>query len=172
MKCIFIPPLDKVVYGSTLFMLTCGHLLAFEESYTEMKQAITHLRPEYTIMFTAPDFVSAVAKMFAVAYSIQVLIQGHDFFAIFQDLLNISTDLRMHTDVLLFYIRGLLPSKAPFGLKSNTLSVAGPPSIIGYRYSWYHSHRRPWARLCPWDARSVAPFVRGPDQDVRQEVRA
>ncbi|KAI6040750.1 hypothetical protein EDC04DRAFT_2602199 [Pisolithus marmoratus] len=149
MKCIFIPPLDKVVYASTLFMLTCGHLVAIEESYMAMKQVITHLQPKYTIMFTVPNFISTAAKMFAVAYSTQVLIQGHNFFTIFQDLLNISTDLQMHTDVLLFYMRGLLPPRAPFGLRSNSHSVAEPPSITGYRYSWYHSHRHPWGKALP-----------------------
>ncbi|KAI6037358.1 hypothetical protein BKA83DRAFT_16446 [Pisolithus microcarpus] len=149
MNCIFIPTLDKVVYASTLFMLTCGHLVAFEESYMAMKKAIMHLRPEYTIMFTAPDFISAVAKVFVVTYSIQVLIQGHDLLAIFQDLLNISMDLRMHADVIVFYIRGLLAPKAPFGARSRTLNVTIPPSIVGYRYSWYHTHRRPWGKALP-----------------------
>ncbi|KAI5981054.1 hypothetical protein EDC04DRAFT_2617696, partial [Pisolithus marmoratus] len=101
---------EDVVYASTLFMLTCGHLVAFDESYTTMKQAIIRLQPEYTIMFTAPDFISAVAKMFVVTYSIQVLIQGHDLFAIFQDLLNVSTDLRMHTDIFV-----VPQSSAPMG---------------------------------------------------------
>ncbi|KAI6038137.1 hypothetical protein EDC04DRAFT_2604235 [Pisolithus marmoratus] len=146
MKCIFTPPLDKVVYASTLFMLTCGHLVAFDESYTTMKQAIIRLRPEYTIMFTAPDFISAVAKMFVVTYSIQVLIQGHDLFAVFQDLLNVSTDLRMHTDVLIFYIR--------VGTDIRGTTVIGAHG----------------ARLCLWDAQRAAPFVRGPDRNV-QKVR-
>ncbi|KAI6045216.1 hypothetical protein EDC04DRAFT_2598818 [Pisolithus marmoratus] len=149
MKCIFTPPLDKVVYASTLFMLTCGHLVAFDESYTTMKQAIIRLRPEYTIMFTAPDFISAVAKMFVVTYLIQVLIQGHDLFAVFQDLLNVSTDLRMHTNMLIFYIRGLLAPRAPFGSRSCAPNAAEPPSISGYRYSWYHSHQRPWGKALP-----------------------
>ncbi|KAI6031037.1 hypothetical protein EDC04DRAFT_2922759 [Pisolithus marmoratus] len=113
MKCIFTPPLDKVVYASTLFMLTCSHLVTFDESYTTMKQAIIRLRPKYTIMFTAPDFISAVAKMFVVTYSIQVLIQGHDLFAVFQDLLNVSTDLRMHTDWVQIFV--VPQSLAPMG---------------------------------------------------------
>ncbi|KAI6004868.1 hypothetical protein EDD15DRAFT_2191626 [Pisolithus albus] len=148
-NCLFNPPLDKVVYASTLFMLTCGHVVAFEESYKAMKQAITCLRPEFTIMFTAPDFISAVVKAFIVTYSIQVLIQGHDLLAIFQDILNTSIDLRMHTDVILFYIEGLLAPKAPFGSRPCTLNGAVLPSIIGYRYSWYHSHRRPWGKSLP-----------------------
>ncbi|KAI6016848.1 hypothetical protein BKA83DRAFT_4128575 [Pisolithus microcarpus] len=92
-NCLFIPSLDKVVYASTLFMLMCGHLVTFEESYMTMKQAIMHLRPKYTIMFTASDFISAVVKAFVMTYSVQVLIQGHDLLTIFQDLLNTSIDL-------------------------------------------------------------------------------
>ncbi|KAI6006080.1 hypothetical protein EDD15DRAFT_2191373 [Pisolithus albus] len=41
MHYIFAPPLHELVYASTLFMLTCGHLVAFEESFMVMKQAIT-----------------------------------------------------------------------------------------------------------------------------------
>ncbi|KAI5980859.1 hypothetical protein EDD15DRAFT_2204872 [Pisolithus albus] len=144
-NCLFNPPLDKVVYASTLFMLTCGHVVAFEESYKAMKQAIMRLRPEFTIMFTAPDFISAVVKAFIVTYSIQVLIQGHDLVAIFQDILNTSIDLRMHTDVILFYIEDI----------HGTTVIA----VLG-------------ASLCPWGARNVALFVRGPDRNVRKMVRA
>ncbi|KAI6011171.1 hypothetical protein EDC04DRAFT_2905612 [Pisolithus marmoratus] len=154
MKCIFTPPLDKVVYASTLFMLTCSHLVTFDKLYTTMKQAIIHLRPEYMIMFTAPNFISAVAKMFVVTYLIQVLIQGHDLFTIFQDLSNVSTDLWMHTDVLIFYIRGLLAPRTPFGSRSCAPNAAEPPSIIISAHG---------ARLCLWDAQHAAPFVHGPD---------
>ncbi|KAI6027727.1 hypothetical protein BKA83DRAFT_4490280 [Pisolithus microcarpus] len=146
---VFAPPLHKLVYASTLFILTCGHLVAFEESFMAMKQAITRLRPEYTILFTTPDFISAVTKMFMVAYSIQVLVQGHTFHEILLDLLNVSLDLRMHTDVLLIHISGLRPPKPPFGSRTHTPIAALSPSIIGYRYSWYHSHRRPWSNSLP-----------------------
>ncbi|KAI6023371.1 hypothetical protein EDC04DRAFT_2900567 [Pisolithus marmoratus] len=149
MDYVFIPPLDEVVYGSTLFMLTCGHVVTFEESYTAMKNSIARLRPEYTILFTAPEFMIAAAKMFAVAYSVQVLIQGHALLDIFRDLLNVSLELRMHTDVLIFHISGLVTPKVPFGSRIPALGVALRPSITGYRYSWYHSHRRPWGKSLP-----------------------
>ncbi|KAI5999114.1 hypothetical protein EDD15DRAFT_2363154 [Pisolithus albus] len=150
MDYLFISPLNEVVYGSTLFMLTCGHMVRFEESYSAMKKSITRLRPEYTISFTAPELIVAATKLFAVAYSIQVLIHGHSFLDVFHDLLNVSLDLRMHTDVLVFYISGLLSPRAPFGLRTPcTPDVAQPPSIVGYQYSWYHSHRRPWGKALP-----------------------
>ncbi|KAI5997499.1 hypothetical protein EDD15DRAFT_2364220 [Pisolithus albus] len=149
MDYLFISPLNEVVYGSTLFMLTCSHMVRFEESYSAMKKSITRLRPEYTILFTAPELIVAATKLFAVAYSIQVLIHGHSFLDIFHDLLNVSLDLRMHTDVLVFYISSLLAPKAPFGLRNPALDVAQPPSIVGYRYSWYHSHWRPWGKALP-----------------------
>ncbi|KAI6006968.1 hypothetical protein EDD15DRAFT_2358037 [Pisolithus albus] len=149
MDYLFIPPLNEVVRGSTLFMLTCGHVVRFEESYSAMKKSITRLQPEYTILFTAPELIVAATKLFAVAYSIQVLIHGHSFLDIFHDLLNVSLDLRMHTDVLVFYISGVLAPKAPFSLRIPALDVAQPPSIVGYWYSWYHSHRRPWGKALP-----------------------
>ncbi|KIK29760.1 hypothetical protein PISMIDRAFT_6530 [Pisolithus microcarpus 441] len=123
MDYLFISPLNEVVYGSTLFMLTCGHVTVLIP---------TSLQPEYTILFTAPELIVAATKLFAVAYSIQVLIHGHSFLDIFHDLLNVSLDLRMHTDVLVFYISSLLAPKAPFGLRNPALDVAQPPSIVGY----------------------------------------
>ncbi|KAI5989706.1 hypothetical protein EDD15DRAFT_2370426 [Pisolithus albus] len=142
MHHVFSPPLHELVHASTLFMLTCGHLVAFEESFMAMKQAITRLRPEYTILFTAPDFISAVTKMFTVAYSIQVLIQGHTFHEILLDLLNVSLDLRMHTDLL--SLRQLLVT-----------DILGTTAIDAHG-----------AILCPLDAQDVVPFGHGPNQNV------
>ncbi|KAI6026893.1 hypothetical protein BKA83DRAFT_4124461 [Pisolithus microcarpus] len=160
MNYLFIPTLDKVVYASTLFMLTCGHLVAFEESYMTMKQAIKCLRPKYTIMFTAPDFISAVVKAFVMTYSIQVLIQGHDLLTIFQDLLNTSIDLHMHTDPPRLHLaRGPVHSMAPYLLQSLGTDIRGTTVIA------IHG-----ARLCPWDARSVALFIRGPDRNLHKKV--
>ncbi|KAI6115884.1 hypothetical protein F5141DRAFT_1062080 [Pisolithus sp. B1] len=135
MDYVFTPPLNEVVYRSTLFMLTCGHVVS--------------LWPEYIILFTTPEFILTATKLFAMAYSIQVLIHGHSFLDIFHDLLNVSLDLRMHTDVLVFYISSLLALKAPFSLRIPTLDVAQPPSILGYQYSWYHSHWHPWGKALP-----------------------
>ncbi|KAI5988197.1 hypothetical protein EDD15DRAFT_2371625 [Pisolithus albus] len=107
MSCLFSPPLEEVVYASTLFMLTCGPLVSFQESFMSMQQSIKHLRPEYTIAFTAPNFINAVLKSFLVSYGVQVLIEGHALGDVLQDLLNVSLGLRMHTDVILFHIAGL-----------------------------------------------------------------
>ena len=96
------------------------------------------LQPEYTIAFTAPNFLSAVLKVFVVSYCVQVLIQGHSFLEVLHDLLDVAPELRMHTDVLLFYIKGSLSPP-----------VVDGPSMVGYRYSWYHSHRRPWGTALP-----------------------
>ncbi|KIK19175.1 hypothetical protein PISMIDRAFT_108142, partial [Pisolithus microcarpus 441] len=149
MDYIFTPPLNEVVYGSTLFMLTCGHVVKFEESFMAMKKSITNLWPEYTILFTAPEFIITATKLFAVAYSIQILIHGYSFLNVFHDLLNISLNLRMHMDVLVFYISGLLSPKAPFSLRIPALDVTQPPSTVGYQYSWYHSHWHPWGKALP-----------------------
>ncbi|KAI6026007.1 hypothetical protein EDC04DRAFT_2606196 [Pisolithus marmoratus] len=151
MKCIFTPPLDKVVYASTLFMLTCGHLVAFNKSYTTMKQAIIRLRPKYTIMFTAPDFISTIAKTFVMTYSIQVLIQGHDLFTVFQDLLNV------------YWLRGPHLVRDPVHLMPlNPLQSVGT-DIHGTTVIGTHG-----ARLCLWDAQRAAPFIRGPNRNMQK----
>ncbi|KAI6013581.1 hypothetical protein BKA83DRAFT_4130259 [Pisolithus microcarpus] len=43
MSCLFSPPLEEVMYASTLFMLTCGPLVSFQESFTSMQQSIRQL---------------------------------------------------------------------------------------------------------------------------------
>jgi len=150
MKCLFGLSLERVVCGSTLFMLTCGPLVAFQDSFLAMKQTIAQyvtflwilgnlpmmtvtLWPEYTIAFTALNFLSMVLKVFVMSYCVQVLIQGHSFLEVLHDLLDVAPKLHMHTDVLLFYTKGSLSPP-----------VVDGPSMVGYRYSWYHSHRRLW----------------------------
>lgn len=147
----FSAPLDELVFASTLYVLTCGHVVEFEESFTALKQSIVRLSPEYTIVFTAPEFISAFVKMFAVGHTIHVLVQGSSFLDTVFDLLNLWLDLRMHTDVLLFHVRDLLPPRAPFGSKvcAPNASNISPSPVIRYRYSWYHSHQRPWGKSLP-----------------------
>lgn len=57
----------------------------------------------------------------------------------------------MHTDVLLFHVRDFLPPRAPFGSRARAPNASNisPPPVIGYRYSWCHSHQRPWGKSLP-----------------------
>ena len=119
------------------------------------------LQPEYTIAFTQTDFISAAVKLFIVAYGIQVLIEGHVLADVLQDLLDVSLDLRMHSDVVLFHIQGIRLSNLVLSLLSNSPSSIISPSIVGYRYAWYHSYRRPWGIALPMgcpQCRSIHPW--------------
>ncbi|KAI5989188.1 hypothetical protein F5J12DRAFT_968956, partial [Pisolithus orientalis] len=77
MKCLFTSPLQNMVYGSTLFMLTCGPVVSFEQSLVALKQSIAQLWPEYMVAFTAKDFLNVVVKIFIMLYGVEVLIEGH-----------------------------------------------------------------------------------------------
>ncbi|KAI6145926.1 hypothetical protein BKA82DRAFT_4016099 [Pisolithus tinctorius] len=44
MRCLFTSPLQNMVYGSTLFMLTCGPVVSFEQSLAALKQSIAQPR--------------------------------------------------------------------------------------------------------------------------------
>ncbi|KAI5983000.1 hypothetical protein F5J12DRAFT_152655 [Pisolithus orientalis] len=142
MTCLFASPLQNMVYGSTLFMLTCGLVVSFEQSLAALKQSIAQLRPEYTVTFTAKDFLNTVVKTFIVSYGVKVLIEGHALENIIHDLLDVSLELRMHTDVMLFHLSGLGLPRVPWLLSPAPLTAT--PLLAIYRYSWYHSHRRPW----------------------------
>lgn len=109
------------------------------------------LQPEYTIAFSANNFISAVLKPFIVTYAAHVLIQGYALHGAIQDLLDCSPEMRVHTDLLLFHVQGSLLTNMPSHTSSLALKTpqAGIPSIICYRYSWYHSHRRPWGIALP-----------------------
>ncbi|KAI6140744.1 hypothetical protein BKA82DRAFT_32498 [Pisolithus tinctorius] len=133
MKCLFTSPLQNMVYGSMLFMLTCGPVVSFEQSFAALKQSIMQLRPEYTVAFTAKDFLNAVVKIFIVSYGVKVLIEGHALENVIHDLLDVSLELWMHTDVMLFHLSGLgLPRvlmvpqpSAPMG----HISIHGVPEM-------------------------------------------
>ncbi|KAI6152638.1 hypothetical protein BKA82DRAFT_4352026 [Pisolithus tinctorius] len=126
MKCLFTSPLQHMVY----------------RFYAALKQSIAQLQPEYTVAFTAKNFLNAVVKIFIVSYGVKVLIEGHALENVIHDLLDISLELRMHTDVMLFHLSGLGLPRAPWLLSPAPLTAA--PLLAIYRYSWYHSHRRPW----------------------------
>ncbi|KAI5995854.1 hypothetical protein EDD15DRAFT_2195259 [Pisolithus albus] len=63
------------------------------------------------------------------------------FEEVITDLLNVSLELRMHSDTFVFQLKDrtapCLPHPSP------------NPSVIGIRYSWYHNHRRPWGTALP-----------------------
>ncbi|KAI6156823.1 hypothetical protein BKA82DRAFT_4009347 [Pisolithus tinctorius] len=120
MKCLFASPLQNMVYGSTLFMLTCGPVVSFKQSLAVLKQSITQLWPEYMVAFTAKDFLNVVIKIFIMSYGIKVLIEGHALENIIHDLLDVSLELWMHTDVL------MVPQpSAPMG----HISIHGVPEM-------------------------------------------
>lgn len=141
MEHLFSGRLRCFINGSTIFMLSCGPLVAFPESISSLKEAIVHLKPVFTIAFSAERFISAVAKSFIIAFGVRVLIQGHDLYEVFNDLLDVSVELRMHSDTLLFYVGERTVPRPPHSPPS--------PSVIGVRYSWYHTHRRPWGTALP-----------------------
>ncbi|KIK10852.1 hypothetical protein PISMIDRAFT_20025 [Pisolithus microcarpus 441] len=120
------------------------------------------LRPAYTIAFGATCFIGAVIKSFIVAFGSRVVIQGHDLGEVFTDLLNVSVELPMHTDAYLFQFEEQMASDVP-----NPSSSA--VHIKGTRYSWYHTHRRPWGCPLPMSCpkcgsiRSWSPSKQGED---------
>ncbi|KAI5984832.1 hypothetical protein EDD15DRAFT_2374736 [Pisolithus albus] len=105
MNYLFSGGLQPLICGATVFMLSCGPLVAFPESISSLKEALLKLRPAYTIAFGAKRFISAVIKSFIIAFGIRVVIQGHNFGEVFKDLLDVSVKLPMHTDVYIFQVK-------------------------------------------------------------------
>ncbi|KAI5983988.1 hypothetical protein EDC04DRAFT_2615955 [Pisolithus marmoratus] len=111
MDYLFTRCLCPLVIGATIFMLLCGPLV--------------RLRPVYTVTFSAKCFISAVIKSFIVAFSIWVVIQGHNLGEVFKDLLDVSIELPMHTDAYLFQVNEEAASSAPH--PSSSTFYPSPP---------------------------------------------
>ncbi|KAI5981573.1 hypothetical protein EDD15DRAFT_2379410 [Pisolithus albus] len=175
MNYLFSGGVRPLVHGATLFMLSCGPLLAFPDSVSSLRKGYSsmpyfcvvvmtrlrlanRLRPAYTIAFGAKRFISAVIKSFIVAFGVRVVIQGHDLGEVFKDLLDVSVELPMHTDAYIFEVKERAASGTP------TIHVSGT------RYLWFHSHRRPWGTPLPMSCpkcssiRSWSPSKSGEDQ--------
>ncbi|KAI6018422.1 hypothetical protein EDC04DRAFT_2607751 [Pisolithus marmoratus] len=160
MNYLFSGGLQPLVNGATIFMLSCGPLVAFSESVCSLKKALLKLRPTYTVAFGAKRFISAVVKSFIVAFGVRVVIQGHNLGEVFKDLLDASIELPMHTDAYIFQVKDQMAAGAP----SNAIHVSGT------RYTWFHSHRRPWGNPLPMSCpncssiHSWSPSKSGRDQ--------
>ncbi|KAI6163622.1 hypothetical protein EDD17DRAFT_1565772 [Pisolithus thermaeus] len=142
MNYLFFGGLRSLIRKSIIFMLSCGPLVTFHESISSFKKAIIQLQPAYTVAFGADQFISAVLKSFIIAFSVRVLIQGHVLCEVITDLLDVSLELRMHSDTFFFQLKVQTTSGLP-------LPSSNPLSVIGIRYSWYHNHRRPWGTALP-----------------------
>ncbi|KIK24208.1 hypothetical protein PISMIDRAFT_98931, partial [Pisolithus microcarpus 441] len=138
---LFSGCLQRLVSGSTIFMLSCGPLVAFPKSVNSLKAAVVQFKPAYMVAFSADRFISAIMKLFIMAFGVRVLIQGHDLYKVFVDLLDVSIELRMHSDTFLFCLGECMAPR--------TVNVSSSPAVIGVRYSWYHTHRRPWGVSLP-----------------------
>ncbi|KAI5981786.1 hypothetical protein EDD15DRAFT_2203661 [Pisolithus albus] len=134
---VAVEPLESII-----FMLSCGPLVTFHDSISSFKKAIIQLQPAYTVAFGADRFISAVLKSFIIAFGVRVLIQGHALCEVITDLLDVSLELRMHSDTFFFQSKVQTTSGLP-------LPSSNPLSVIGIRYSWYHNHRHPWGTALP-----------------------
>ncbi|KAI6002504.1 hypothetical protein EDC04DRAFT_2972471 [Pisolithus marmoratus] len=100
MNYLFSGGLQPLVSGATIFMLSCGPLIASSESICSLKKALldgdshlrlsNRLRPMYTVAFGAKHFISVVIKSFIITFGVRVVIQGHDLGEVFKDLLDVS----------------------------------------------------------------------------------
>ncbi|KAI6043257.1 hypothetical protein EDC04DRAFT_2600303 [Pisolithus marmoratus] len=113
MNYLFSGGLQPLVNGATIFMLSCGLLVAFSESICSLKKALLELRPTYAVAFGAKHFISAVIKSFIIAFGVRVIIQGHDLGEVFKDLLDVSIELPMHTDAYIFQVKDQMATGAP-----------------------------------------------------------
>ncbi|KAI5987829.1 hypothetical protein EDD15DRAFT_2371884 [Pisolithus albus] len=152
---------QKIFFVSVHSEVTRGDLFAGkDEQGSDVAVSPKEAETAYTIAFGAKRFISAVIKSFIIAFGVRVVIQGHDFGEVFKDLLDVSVELPMHTDAYIFQVKEQTTS----GDSNNALCVCGT------RYSWFHSHRRPWGTPLPMSCpkcssiRSWSPSKSSEDQ--------
>ncbi|KIK13991.1 hypothetical protein PISMIDRAFT_17615 [Pisolithus microcarpus 441] len=126
LTCLFSGDLKQVINLSTVFLLSCGPLVKYQESLNSLKDAIIMLKPKYTVAFSADRFISASLKTFITAFGVCIVVKRHELSEVFLDLLNLSLELRMHSDMYLFHTKAR--------------TSAFPFSVVGTRFSWYHNH--------------------------------
>ncbi|KAI6044631.1 hypothetical protein EDC04DRAFT_2936257 [Pisolithus marmoratus] len=129
---VAVRPEEPLVSGATIFMLSCGLLVASSESICSLKKAL----------LDAKRFISVVIKSFIITFGIRVIIQGHDLGEVFKDLLDVSVELPMHTDMYHYPTppMGELPpnelSKVQFHLLVVTIKIRSRPIW----HAWAHQH--------------------------------
>ncbi|KAI6030164.1 hypothetical protein EDC04DRAFT_2605447 [Pisolithus marmoratus] len=134
---ILSPFTCKVIFISTHSDVECGDLFAGQgddgtdtamevtmitKSFMAMKDAVKFLKPEFADAFDATNFISTMLKMFLLTYCSCVLIKGQNFLTLPQ---------------------------APFLTTLSTTMEASQPALVGYWYTWFHSHKQPWGVSLP-----------------------
>ncbi|KAG2360218.1 hypothetical protein BDR07DRAFT_1378129 [Suillus spraguei] len=90
-----------ILRGATMIFLVCGSVVAYDDAFSKLQEALLKYSVVSTIIFTAKHFQPLVATNFLLALAEQVVIEQLNICMVFPSLLSLSSHLGQHTDVIL-----------------------------------------------------------------------
>ncbi|KAG1848564.1 hypothetical protein F4604DRAFT_1935330 [Suillus subluteus] len=84
-----------------MVFLVCGSIVAYEDTFIELKQAILDLEVASTVIFPMTRFQLLVATNFLLAMAELVIVKQLDLHKVFLALLSLSNCLGQHSKVIL-----------------------------------------------------------------------
>ncbi|KIK31623.1 hypothetical protein CY34DRAFT_19739, partial [Suillus luteus UH-Slu-Lm8-n1] len=94
-------PYISLLKAANIVFLVCGSIVAYEDSFVELKQAILDIKVASAIIFPATRFQPLVATNFLLALAELVIVEQLNLQKVFPALLSLSNRLGQHTKVIL-----------------------------------------------------------------------
>lgn len=94
-------PYVSLLKAANIIFLVCGSIVAYEDSFVELKQAILDIKVASAIIFPATRFQPLVATNFLLALAELVIVEQLNLQKVFPALLSLSNRLGQHTKVIL-----------------------------------------------------------------------
>ncbi|KAG1864357.1 hypothetical protein F4604DRAFT_1928800 [Suillus subluteus] len=94
-------PYVSLLKAANMVFLVCGSIVAYEDVFVELKQAILDLEVASAIIFPVTRFQPLVATNFLLAMAELVIVEQLDLHKVFPALLSLSNRLGQHSKVIL-----------------------------------------------------------------------
>ncbi|KAG1747326.1 hypothetical protein EDB19DRAFT_1826085 [Suillus lakei] len=130
-------PYYGVLQGAMMVFLVCGSVIAHDDSFSELQQAILDYNMASAIIFSATQFQPLVTMNVLLALAEQVIVEQLDISKAFPGLLTLSSCLGQHTKVILM----------------TREEAHGVHNLLVTQFAHAHTQTQPWGILvhgqCP-----------------------
>ncbi|KAG2140220.1 uncharacterized protein EDB93DRAFT_1105958 [Suillus bovinus] len=126
-------PRDSLLKAANMVFLMCSSIVAYEDSFVELKQAILNLEVTSAIIFPATRFQPLVATNFLLAMAELVVVEQLDLHNVFPALLFLFNRLGQHSKVILM----------------TRDDSANSPRLLVTTFACAHMQTQPWGIEVP-----------------------
>ncbi|KAG1825173.1 hypothetical protein EV424DRAFT_1345847 [Suillus variegatus] len=126
-------PYYGILSGATMIFLVCGSVVAHDDAFSELQEALLDYGVASAIIFTAKRFQPLVATNFLLALAEQVVIEQLNVHIAFPSLLSLSSPLGQHTNVILM----------------TRHDAGGTPKLLVTNFARAHTQTQPWGIAVP-----------------------